>query len=76
MKIALEEHFITPALLDYCVKAMPAVSAEGKKRIIANLSSFDDLRLDTMDKAGIDFQFLEFQAQVCKQRVMRNLPLN
>ena len=58
MKIALEEHFITPALLDYCVKAMPAVSPEGKKKIIAHLSSFDDLRLETMDKAGIDFAIL------------------
>ena len=58
MKIALEEHFITPALLDYCVKAMPAVSPDEKKKIIAHLSSFDDLRLETMDKAGIDFSIL------------------
>ena len=58
MKIALEEHFITPGLLDYCVKAMPAVSQEGKKNIIAHLSSFDDLRLETMDQAGIDFSIL------------------
>lgn len=58
MKIALEEHFITPGLLDYCVKAMPAVSSDNKKNIIAHLSSFDDLRLDTMDKAGVDFSIL------------------
>ena len=58
MKIALEEHFITPALLNYCVKAMPNISSDGKKNIIAQLSSFGDLRLETMDKAGIDFSIL------------------
>ena len=58
MKIALEEHFITPALLDYCVEAMPAVPPEGKELIITHLSDFDDLRLETMDKAGVDFSIL------------------
>jgi len=48
MKIALEEHFITPALLNYCVKAMPNISSDGKKNIIAQLSSFGDLRLETI----------------------------
>lgn len=58
MKIALEEHFITPGLLDYCVKAMPAVSKENKARIITYLSNFDELRLNTMDQASIDFSIL------------------
>ena len=58
MKIALEEHFITSELLDYCIKAMPAVSLEAKKQIVAHLSSFDNLRLDTMDEAGVDFSIL------------------
>ena len=58
MKIALEEHFITPELLPYCVKAMPAVSADGKKKIIDRLSDFNDTRLSVMDQAGIDFAVL------------------
>lgn len=58
MKIALEEHFITPGLLDYCINGMPAVSEDSKKKIIQQLSNFDDIRLDIMDKAGIDFSIL------------------
>ncbi len=58
MKIALEEHFITPELLDYCVKAMPAVSQKAKENIISHLTSFDELRLETMDQAGINFSIL------------------
>ncbi len=58
MKIALEEHFITPELLPYCVNAMPKVSAEGKKKIINRLSDFSDTRLSIMDQAGIDFAVL------------------
>lgn len=58
MKIALEEHFVNSDLLHYCVEAMPAVSQEGKKQIISKLMDFGDTRLDTMDKAGIDFAIL------------------
>lgn len=75
MKIALEEHFITPGLLDYCVKAMPAVSQEGKKSIIGHLSNFDDLRLQTMDQAGVDFSILGIsgpgvQAEIDQKRAI------
>ncbi len=55
MKIALEEHFITPELLPYCLKAMPRVSEEGKKHIVDRLSDFHDTRISIMDQAGIDF---------------------
>lgn len=58
MKIALEEHFITPELLSYCVDAMPKVSAEGKKQIIDRLSDFEETRLSIMNQAGIDFAVL------------------
>ncbi len=76
MKIALEEHFITPDLLEYCVKAMPAVSAEAKKQIVARLSDFDALRLETMDQAGITLAVLGIsgpgvQAESDVQRAIR-----
>lgn len=58
MKIALEEHFITPELLPYCLKAMPNISADRKKQIIHKLSDFNDTRLAVMDQAGIDFAVL------------------
>lgn len=58
MKIALEEHFITPELLPYCVKAMPKISEEGKKRIIHRLSDFEGTRLEIMDQSRIDFAVL------------------
>ena len=58
MKIALEEHFIIPELMDHLLKAMPKVSSSGKKHIIQQLSDVDELRLSVMDQAGIDFTVL------------------
>jgi len=55
-KIALEEHFTTPELAKYVARPTQSDSifAEIEKR----LADFDQLRLETMDKAGIDVAVL------------------
>ncbi|MCH9756850.1 MAG: amidohydrolase family protein [Gammaproteobacteria bacterium] len=58
MKIALEEHFITPGLLNYCVQVMPNMHADEMMKIIEKLSDLGDMRLDLMNKSGIDFSIL------------------
>ncbi len=52
-KIALEEHFISPGLIDYWRPTMTEVPAPVTERLFKQLSDFGDLRLETMDKAGI-----------------------
>ena len=51
-KIALEEHFTTPALAENYV-AKPTRSATLLADIERRLADFDGMRLETMDKAGI-----------------------
>jgi 2,3-dihydroxybenzoate decarboxylase len=52
-KIALEEHFISPGLVDYWRPTMTEVSEPLTEQLFKRLSDFGDLRLETMDKAGI-----------------------
>lgn len=52
-KIALEEHFLCPGFADYwhpTVAEMPAAKREG---LFARLTDFGDMRLASMDRAGI-----------------------
>ena len=56
-KIALEEHFTTPALAQKYV-ARPTRSESLFLDIERRLADFDQLRLETMDKAGIDLAVL------------------
>src|SRR5258708_18913274 len=56
-KIALEEHFTTPALAKKYV-ARPTRSDTLFEDIERRLADFDQLRLETMDKAGIDLAVL------------------
>lgn len=56
-KIALEEHFTTPELAKKYV-AKPTRSDTLFADIERRLADFDDLRLETMDKAGIDLVVL------------------
>ncbi|MFC3908052.1 amidohydrolase family protein [Legionella dresdenensis] len=58
MKIALEEHFVNPGLLDYCIRYMPKVSDQKRKELVSRLSDFHQLRLAIMDESGIDFAVL------------------
>ncbi|HZL30264.1 MAG TPA: amidohydrolase family protein [Pseudolabrys sp.] len=52
-KIALEEHVLTPGLVDYWRPTMTEVPATFTAELFKRLSDFDGLRLETMDKAGI-----------------------
>lgn len=56
-KIALEEHFTTPELAKKFV-ARPTQSDAVFADIERRLADFDELRLETMDKAGIDLVVL------------------
>jgi 2,3-dihydroxybenzoate decarboxylase len=52
-KIALEEHFISPGLIEYWQPTMGDVPKPIYDKIFAALSDFDDMRLKGMDEAGI-----------------------
>lgn len=58
MKVALEEHFIFPAFLDYLGMAMPHVSPWSHDRLIEKLSDFGEERLGAMDAAGVKLAVL------------------
>ncbi|WGD29997.1 amidohydrolase family protein [Ancylobacter sp. WKF20] len=53
MKIALEEHVVFPAFLDYLAHAMPKVTPGVYADIVAQLSDFGERRLAAMDAAGV-----------------------
>ncbi len=57
-KIALEEHFMTPGFEHYSQAFTKLMSKGVLDRLSAELSSFDELRLQTMDRAGIDISVL------------------
>jgi 2,3-dihydroxybenzoate decarboxylase len=52
-KIALEEHFISPGLVDYWRPTMTEVPPAFVEHLFKHLTNFGDLRLESMDKAGI-----------------------
>jgi len=52
-KIALEEHFLSPELIEYWRPTMTEVAPAATAQLFKRLSDFGDLRLETMDKAGI-----------------------
>ena len=52
-KIALEEHFLSPGLVDYWRPTMTEVPAPATEQLFKRLTDFGELRLQTMDKAGI-----------------------
>lgn len=53
-KVALEEHFILPAFLDYLDRGLPKVTPAVRERLIAELSDFGETRLGAMDAAGVE----------------------
>jgi 2,3-dihydroxybenzoate decarboxylase len=57
-KIALEEHFISPGLVEYWQPTMRDVPQAIYDRIHTRLTDFDDLRLKEMDDAGIAYAVL------------------
>ena len=52
-KIALEEHFLSPGLIDIWRPTMSEVPATATEQLFKRLNDFGDLRLETMDRAGI-----------------------
>jgi 2,3-dihydroxybenzoate decarboxylase len=52
-KIALEEHFLSPGLIDYWRPTMSSVPAAATEQLFKQLTDFDELRLATMDETGI-----------------------
>ena len=52
-KIALEEHFLSPGLIEYWRPTMTEVPPESGERYFRCLTDFGELRLQSMDHAGI-----------------------
>ncbi len=52
-KIALEEHFLSPGLIDYWRPTMSEVPAAHSDYLFRNLTDFGELRLKSMDDSGI-----------------------
>jgi 2,3-dihydroxybenzoate decarboxylase len=52
-KIALEEHFLSPGLIDIWRPTMSEVPVAATEQLFQRLTDFGDLRLETMDRAGI-----------------------
>ncbi|HTZ01959.1 MAG TPA: amidohydrolase family protein [Xanthobacteraceae bacterium] len=52
-KIALEEHFLSPGLVDYWRPTMSEVPPERTEYFFRNLTDFGELRQKSMDEAGI-----------------------
>src|SRR6201999_3274510 len=52
-KIALEEHFLSPGLVDYWKPTVTEVPRAFAEHLFKRLTDFSGARLDTMDKAGI-----------------------
>ena len=53
-KIALEEHFLSPGLVDYWRPTMTEVPAPAVEQLYKRLTDFGEQRLQTMDTAGIE----------------------
>ncbi len=53
-KIALEEHFLSPGLVDYWRPTMSAVPAAATEKLFRQLTDFGEQRLEMMDRTGID----------------------
>lgn len=52
-KIALEEHFLSPGLIDYWRPTMSSVPAPATEQLFKQLTDFGEMRLATMDRTGI-----------------------
>jgi len=56
--IALEEHYVTPALAEYAKAMTLAIAPEPMEYMKVRLLDFDNLRIEEMDKYGIDVSVL------------------
>jgi 2,3-dihydroxybenzoate decarboxylase len=53
-KIAIEEHCLFPGLLDYWAPTVVDLPASKREAFLGRLTDFGGMRLETMDKAGIE----------------------
>jgi len=53
-KIALEEHFLVPGFEEYWAPTAANIDPAVRTQLLARLGDFGDLRLDAMDRAGIE----------------------
>jgi 2,3-dihydroxybenzoate decarboxylase len=53
-KIALEEHFLCPGFEDYWAPTVADLSAGKRKEFFARLTDFGGMRLEAMDRAGVE----------------------
>jgi len=75
-KIALEEHFLCPEVLEYWEPTIDGVPTEVANRLRAQLLDFDEQRLSEMDDAQIEFAILSIagpgvQAETDVQKAVR-----
>jgi len=57
-KIALEEHFMFPGLVEYWKETSVNINKNLFEKALPALSDFGDRRLEVMDKNGVDFSVL------------------
>ena len=78
-KIALEEHFLSPELEEYWWPTVKGVDPAHAKNLHARLADFGDMRLQSMDQAGIARSVLAIAGQALPGRLMqadlRSVPL-
>src|SRR5262245_57432899 len=53
-KIALEEHFLSPGLIDYWTPTVADLDRTKADALFRDLTDFDEQRLAAMDAAGIE----------------------
>jgi 2,3-dihydroxybenzoate decarboxylase len=53
-KIAVEEHFLSPGFEDYWAPTVTNLPANKRQDFLARLTDFGEMRLDAMDRAGIE----------------------
>ena len=53
-KIAVEEHFLCPGFEDYWAPTVVNLPANKRQDFLARLTDFGEMRLDAMDRAGIE----------------------
>jgi len=53
-KIAVEEHCLCPGFEDYWAPTVASLPANKRQEFFARLTDFGDMRLDAMDRAGIE----------------------
>src|ERR671926_6948 len=53
-KIALEEHFLCPGFIEYWDPTVAGMPAAKRERLLALNTDFGEMRLASMDRAGIE----------------------